>query len=45
MSRDDIIGDTKKQNPSVYWGFRVIFVIPLGFEPRTHGLKGRCSTS
>ena len=21
------------------------FVIPLGFEPRTHALKGRCSTS
>ncbi len=25
--------------------FEVLFVIPLGFEPRTHTLKVYCSTS
>jgi hypothetical protein len=24
--------------------YKAFFVIQLGFEPRTHGLKGRCST-
>ena len=29
----------KSKNPSVYWGFNVLDVIPLGFEPRTPTLK------
>src|SRR5690606_3378462 len=33
----------KRQKPQI--SLRLFFVIPLGFEPRTHTLKVYCSTS